>query len=192
MTREEWDAKQNSLKKSYKYIPTGTPGQVTKMEANEEEGADQDGKEEEGEPIVTEKHKADWNKYLTWLDTKKIRGKVELDKNGLGNQLFSQYIKENPTTSLTNNIIPGIRKEYQNLRQSGIDDIMKGNAYYLGKTGKDADTSNFMKHIELNEQSKDPNYVGQHLTQTFFPDAQIGDEKAIRYNIKDKESLLNK
>jgi hypothetical protein len=192
MTKEEWDSKQNSLKKSYNYMPTGVPGQVKKVEVTEEDGEDKDGKEEEGEPIITDKHKSDWNKYLTWLDTKKMRGKPELDKSGLGNQLFGQYIKENPTTSLSANIIPGIRKEYKKLRQSGIDDIMKGSAYYLGKTGKGADTSSFMKHIELNEQSKDPNYVGQHLTQTYFPDAKIGDEEAVRYNIKEKESLLNK
>jgi hypothetical protein len=192
MTKEEWDLKQNSLKKSYSYMPTGVPGQVKKVEASEEDGKDEDGKEEEGEPIVTGKHKEDWNKYLTWLDTKKMRGKPELDKSGLGNQLFGQYIKENPTTSLNSKIIPGIRKEYQKLRQSGIDDIMKGSAYYLGKTGKDADTGSFMKHIELNEQSKDPNYVGQHLTQTYFPDVKIGDEEAVRYNVKEKESLLNK
>ena len=192
MTKEEWDSKQNSLKKEYKYISTGVPGQVKKIEISEEEKVDKDGKEEEGEPMVTEKHKADWNKYLTWLDAKKMKGTPDLDKGGLGNKLFNQYIKENPTTSLNPNIIPGIRKEYQILRQSGIDDILKGKAYFLGKTGKDTDTSNFMKHIELNEKSKDPNYVGQHLTQTFFPDVQIGDEKAVRYNVKEKESLLNK
>jgi hypothetical protein len=32
MTREEWEVKQNALKKQYKYITTGTPGNVEKVE----------------------------------------------------------------------------------------------------------------------------------------------------------------
>lgn len=193
MTREEWEAKQNSLKKEYKYIPTGTPGQVKKVEATEEEGEPKHNeKEEKEEPILIDKHKEDWNKYLKWLESKKMRGIPDLDKGGLGNQLFNQYLKENPSTSLTADIIPGIRKEYMKLRESGIDDIAKGKAYFMGKTGRDADTTNFMRHIVLNEQSKDPNYVGQHLTQTYFPDIKIDDKEISRYDIKGKESLLNR
>jgi len=35
MTKEDWDLKQNSLKKQYKYVPTGIPGQVKKMEVDD-------------------------------------------------------------------------------------------------------------------------------------------------------------
>jgi hypothetical protein len=37
MTREEWDTLQNSLKKEYKYIPTGNPGEVKKIEVAEDD-----------------------------------------------------------------------------------------------------------------------------------------------------------
>tara|TARA_R110000868_G_C10926730_1_gene766059 strand:- start:1235 stop:1687 length:453 start_codon:yes stop_codon:yes gene_type:complete len=42
MTKEEWDLKQNSLKKSYKYVPTGVPGQVKKIEDTQEEETEDD------------------------------------------------------------------------------------------------------------------------------------------------------
>lgn len=32
MTREEWEAKQNALKKQFKYVSTGKPGEVNKVE----------------------------------------------------------------------------------------------------------------------------------------------------------------
>jgi hypothetical protein len=58
MTKEEWDSKQNSLKKSYKYVPTGVPGQVKKVEDTEEEDNDDNGKKkkqkEEGQKLQTE------------------------------------------------------------------------------------------------------------------------------------------
>lgn len=47
MTREEWDAKQNSLKKQYKYVPTGKAGEVDEVEIkhNSGEEAEEDGGE---------------------------------------------------------------------------------------------------------------------------------------------------
>jgi hypothetical protein len=58
MTKEEWDLKQNSLKKSFKYIPTGVPGQVKKIEDIQEEEGNDGGKkkkkEKEGKEISTQ------------------------------------------------------------------------------------------------------------------------------------------
>lgn len=59
MTKEEWDNLQNSLKKSYKYVSTGIPGQVKKVEAiQEEEEESNDGgkkkKKDEGKQIGTQ------------------------------------------------------------------------------------------------------------------------------------------
>lgn len=164
MTREEWEAKQNASKKQFKYVSEGTPGQVKKVEVTEEEETTPD--DESGE-TVSDKVKMDWNDYLTWLDKKGMRGKPELDKGGVGNNLFKQYIKENPETSLSEKVIPSIRKAYVDLRNDRLKEIQSGKGSYKGSP------ESFMKHIVLNEQSGDPNYVGQHLTQTMFPGAKL-------------------
>jgi hypothetical protein len=161
MTREQWEEKQNALKKEYKYVSNGTPGEVTKVEV----------KKEGEEPVVTESMKMDWNKFLSWLDTKKLRGLPELDKNNKGNVLFEQFLKENPDTSLSAKSIPSIRKAYMDLRDDRMKEIQSGKANFSGKPEE------FMKHIVLNEQTQNPNYVGQHLTQTYFPGAKYNVEQ---------------
>jgi len=165
MTREEWEEKQNSLKKEVKYMPTGKPGEVKMVE-----------KETEEPKADMNKIKQDWNAYLDYLDEKKVRGIDALDKGDLGNKYFREYLKANPNTSLNENIIPKIREAYQDLRNSQIADIQSGKISFLGKTGKDADVSSFMRHIVENEKTKNPNYVGQHLTQTRFPGGVIKDK----------------
>ena len=151
MTREEWEAKQNSLKKDVKYMPTGKPGEVKMVEDDIEEP-----------PVDMEKLKQDWNAYLDYLDTKKISNRADLDKNDLGNKYFREYLKANPNTSLNENVIPKIREAYLDLRNSQVADIQSGKIAFLGKSGKDADVSAFMRHIVENEKTKTPNYVGQH------------------------------
>jgi len=56
MTKEEWDLKQNSLKKSYKYMPTGTPGQVKKVEDTRMDSDDNGKKKKhkEGKHLTTQ------------------------------------------------------------------------------------------------------------------------------------------
>lgn len=165
MTREEYEAKQNSLKKDVRYMPTGVPGEVKMVENGTEEPK-----------LDMNRIKQDWNSYLDYLDTKKVRGSADLDKGDLGNKYFREYLKENPNTSLNENIIPKIREAYLDLRNSQVADIQSGKIGFLGKSGKDADVSGFMKNIVENEKTKNPNYVGQHLTQTRFPGGVIKDK----------------
>jgi len=169
MTKEQWDAKQNASKKKYKYVPTSNPGEV-KMVEHIEEG-EEDGEGEESAPKITNQHKQDWNNYLGWLKEKGMQGKPELDKGGVGEKLFQEYLKANPETSLSKDVIPGIRSEYVNMRNKAIEDMKSGKgAWGANKaSGKEADYSGFMKHIVDNEKSGDPNYIGQHLTMTPFP-----------------------
>ena len=165
MTREEWEAKQNATKKQFKYVSDGAPGQVKKVEITEKEEAIPD--DETTEP-VSDKIKQDWNMYLSWLDKKGMKGKPELDKGGVGNNLFKQYLKETPETSLSEKVIPSIRKAYVDLRNDRLKEIQSG-----GATTSTVNPENFMNHILLNEKSDKPNYVGQHLTQTMFPGAKM-------------------
>jgi hypothetical protein len=167
MTREEWEAKQNASKKQFKYMSEGTPGQVKKVEVTEEETTPDD----ENAEGVSDKIKEDWNMYLSWLDKKGMKGKPELDKGDVGNKLFKQYLKETPNTSLSEKVIPSIRKAYVDLRNDRLKEIQSG-----GATTSTVNPENFMNHILLNEKSNDPNYVGQHLTQTMFPGGKVTNE----------------
>jgi hypothetical protein len=178
MTKEEWESKQNSQKKSYKYVPTGNPGEVKMVENIDGENPE--------DPDM-QKIKGEWNKYLHWLDNKKMKGISDLDKSGLGNKLFQQYIKETPGTILSPKIIPIVRKAYNEYRKTAMDEIMAGRAGFEGKSGKDADYDRFMPHIVLNEKSADPNYVGQHLTQTYFPEGLNEEGKVVAPLLKPSE-----
>jgi hypothetical protein len=128
----------------------------------------------EGTPDVG-KIKKDWNRFLTWMESKNVRGKQELDKNNLGNIYFKQYIKENPGTSLSEEVIPIIRQEYVKDREKKAQDILSGKGSFkiegVGEvSGEKAKPymDRFMPGILKNEASKNPNYVGQFLTQTPF------------------------
>lgn len=152
--------------------------------------------------------KSDWNDFLSWMDSKGVKGKPELDKEGLGNKYFKQYIKENPNTSLNEKVIPVIRQEYMKLRDDGINSILEGKSVFtlpgVGQlTGDSARkyVDRFMGHILSNEKSNDPNYVGQHLTQTFFPGAKLKieedgkqvEEKSLDiYNVQEKNKMFKK
>jgi len=123
--------------------------------------------------------KSDWNDFLSWMKSKGVQGKPELDKGDLGNKYFKEYIKANPQTSLSEKTIPIIRQEYVKLRNEKAADILAGKSEFtlpdLGKlTGETArkHMDRFMGHIVKNELSEHPDYVGQHLTQTFFPGAE--------------------
>lgn len=132
----------------------------------------------ENDPIVTDKQKMEWNNFISWLDKKGLKGKPELDKGNVGNKMFEQYLKENPSSVLSKESIPVIRNEYLKLREAGLNNILAGKAFLEGKSGKDADTSKFMRHIVENEKTTNPNYVGQHLTQTPFPSMNIAQKGA--------------
>jgi len=141
---------------------------------------------EETPSMATDKNKKDWNDFLIWLDEKKVRGKKDLDTNDLGNKYFDEYISTHKDTSLSKDVIPAIRNAYIDLRNTGVQQIKEGKATFLGKKGDEADTNSFMKHIIMNEQTSNPNYVGQHLTQTFFPDVttkEFLNNKLINTNI---------
>jgi len=129
------------------------------------------------------KIKNDWNDFLSWMDSKKMKGKPELDKGDLGNQYFRQYIKEHPQTSLSEKVIPIIRQEYIKLRDTNLQNIYEGKAQMqtpIGNVSGEAAkkyADNFMGFILLNEKSENPNYVGQRLTMTPFPGAKIKSEE---------------
>jgi len=63
MTREEWEAKQNSLKKDVKYVPTGNPGEVVAEEINPKD-------------YETKLNPKDEEKFQIWIDKNRKEGKI--------------------------------------------------------------------------------------------------------------------
>ena len=152
---------------------------LNKKKSNPESNGDS--KEPEPGDVVTDTDRQNWNNYLNWLGKKGMQGKPELDKGGLGNKLFAQYIKEVPNSGLSTEILPKIRKAYGQLREEGIAAIKAGKSGFdtgggkivMGANATDDILTHYMSHIPANELSKEPNYVGQHLTQTFFPGGKM-------------------
>lgn len=132
-----------------------------------------------GEGVLTDKNKKDWNDFLSYLKTKGVQGRPELDKGNLGNIYFEEYIKNTPGTSLSKELIPKIRQEYIAERNARIAEMKAGKLKLQGKENikfENLDLSSFMPHIVKNEKSTNPNYVGQYLTMTPFQGAKLKDE----------------
>lgn len=121
------------------------------------------------DPPVDNKVRTDWNQYLSWLDKKGVRGKPDLDKGGAGYAMFDQYVKENPSTSLSRETLPVIRKELLNYRNWVLDQNKNGGNVLTPGVSEE----NFMRHVVENEKSGDPNLPGQHLTTTAFPQVYL-------------------
>jgi hypothetical protein len=102
MTREEWEAKQNSLKKDIKYVPTGNPGEVKAigyMDDIEEK------KSEKQEPLNTPEA---WEKSIrnieheignpskwTMENYNKLQNKLNQYKNWRENTPEGKAVKDN-------------------------------------------------------------------------------------------------
>jgi len=79
-----------------------------------------------GEPQVDNTIRAEWNKYLDWLEKKGMRGKPDLDKNDLGGKMIDAYRKENPTTPIRREIIPAIQKDFSKYRDWSLERVKEG------------------------------------------------------------------
>lgn len=136
---------------------------------------------------ITNRVRADWNKYNEWLNSKGLKGSSLLDKGGLGYKYFDDYIKQNPTTSLSRDTLPLVRQELLNYRQWVLDESKKPANIRQAELDKKsgANEENFMRQLVENEKTADPNLPGQHLTSVRFPDAYVqlkdkGSDKVIK------------
>lgn len=75
------------------------------------------------EPVITNKERLAWNDYVKYLDKKGIKGKPELDKDGLGFKALEDYRKEHPDTPITKELIPVIQKDFSKYRDYSLDII---------------------------------------------------------------------
>jgi len=112
------------------------------------------------EPPVTNQQRNAWNQYVQYLQKRGIAGDPKLDRNGLGKNLFLQYIKDNPNTGLTEDSPMAIQHDFANYRQWAINQIKSGKGEYAPGT----DENTFMKEL-----SQIDGYAGSKTTRHLFP-----------------------
>jgi hypothetical protein len=144
-----------------------------KMMNGESSDKEKDPKSLEGVSFLSPEKMEEWNQFVDYVEKRGFRGDASLDKEDKGNLLFEEWRKLNPKVTITKADMPSVRKSMLRLREDAMEDIKKGGEYTgptLGKqTGPNANFGEFMRHLLLNEQSNDPNYIGHRLTMTRFP-----------------------
>ncbi len=114
----------------------------------------------EDEKKVTNQQRQDFNNFVGWLDKRGMKGHPSLDKNNLGNNLLKTYIKENPNTSLTPDLVIPIQKDFANYRQWALNNIHSGKGEFAPGT----DEHNFMKELSIVD-----GLLGQYTSRHVFP-----------------------
>ena len=120
------------------------------------------GEEDKDKPArsITNREREDWNKYVDYLRSKGIAAKPDLDKNGLGFKYLDEYVKANPSTTLSRDVILPIQKDLLDYRQYQINNVKSGKAQFA----EGVNEQNFMNHL-----SKVDGYPGQFTTSVKYP-----------------------
>lgn len=123
-----------------------------------------------GDPIpkpveITPEYKAEWNKFLDFLNTKGYRGNKELDKRdtNLGKQLMEEYLKTNPKTVLKYDLIKPIQKTIM-----GDWELAKKIQQLQGVKAENLDNRPL---------SSDDGWLGSMTSNGYFPTATTTDDK---------------
>jgi len=69
---------------------------------------------------LTPQQRKEWNAYVDWIDKKGYKGSPLLDKKdtGLANNLFNQFKKENPNTTISLDHVKAVQSEMEALAQN--------------------------------------------------------------------------
>jgi len=130
----------------------------------------------EKEPVIDNKVRKEWNKYIEFLAEKGLKGSPSLDKDDLGGKMIDEYRKNNPDTVISRELIVPIQKEFQNYRKFRLDGIKKGDI----KFSEGVDENNFMRALSVVD-----GIAGQRTTSFSFPEDYMN-----YYN--EKEELTKK
>lgn len=124
---------------------------------------------------ITNEQRQSWNDYVGWLKKRGIAGDPRLDKNNLGKNMLAQYIKENPKTSLTTDMVSPIQHDFANYRQYMIQQLRDKKAMITDSKSPDGryvepneDLSNYMKELSVVD-----NFPGSRTTSHTFPSAYL-------------------
>lgn len=114
---------------------------------------------------ITPAHKAEWNKFLDFINTKGFRGNQDLDKRdqNIGRSLMDEYVKSNPQTVINYDIIKPIQ---ENVLQDW--DLMKKITSMKGIKSVNADDRPI---------SAPDGWLGSKTSNGYFPVATTSDPK---------------
>lgn len=113
----------------------------------------------EDPPELTPQKMKEWNQLLDFIKTKGYEGSTKLDKDkALSQQLFNEFKKANPQTSITYDIVPVVQREMEKLKQS---------AQGFAARRDDPNAKNIMSNI-----SKVDGFLGSKTSQFRFPAMQ--------------------
>lgn len=114
---------------------------------------------------ITPAHKAEWNRFLDFLNEKGMRGNKALDVRDtkLGEQLLNDYKSKNPESPLTYDMVKPIQEE------AAISfDLMKRISSLQGVKALNA---------EDRPMSKPDGWLGSQTSNMYFPVAKTLDSK---------------
>lgn len=106
---------------------------------------------------LTPQKMSEWNKLLDFLKQKGYEGSTKLDKDkALGQTLFNEFKKSNPSTTITYDIVPTVQREMEKLKDS---------AQSFAERHKDPNAKQVMSGI-----SKVDGFLGSKTSQFRFPE----------------------
>lgn len=129
-----------------------------------------------GNEPLTQKQMQDWNNYVDWLEKNKMKGSTALDNGDVSFQWLEKYRKENPSTTISREIIPQIQSEMQKLADNvrsfeqrrgnpRADALMQGTSKTDGIPGSKTTSFKF-PNVTLNNYRNDNLISSQNLGLT--------------------------
>ena len=115
---------------------------------------------EDNKPKITDQLRKDWNAYLDYLDTKKMRGSAALDKGGVWAKMIDEYRTVNPKTTITKENIRDIQQELKNYRDWSLKELDAKRIALSEGTTRD----NYLKDLSIID-----GIAGQRTTSYRFP-----------------------
>lgn len=139
------------------------------------------------EPIATDEHRSDWNKYIDFLGKRGLAGSTDLDKNGLGKNMLARFIKENPSTSLTPDSVFHAQNDMSNqTEENSIVDGLHSNA-----TKTKFPVGNPTAKIPQDELAQFGNWTGQNDPKLKAEDLKRRGLEGAQQLIEDQPNLAD-
>lgn len=162
---------------------------VSKLPRNpkvaEEGGIYDDGGGDDNKTI-SPKNMQDWNDFVAYLKQKGLSGHKDMDHPDFSEKQLKEYIKQNPDTSLSPQIVPLVQRELKNVRQFLIDQdkqrVKEGKkSAFVGDTGKD-----YENVMPVALKTRDDGIIGQYTSQFVFPKGYEVNESYVNGQLEKK------
>ena len=112
---------------------------------------------------ISDQLRSEWNGFVDFLESKKLKGEPQLDKNDLGNKLLDEYVATYKPKELSRARMKDIWSEVQNYRSNALAEIK------AGKAQSQVPEERFMAWVVENAKTKNPEYVGRYFSTFKFP-----------------------